>query len=386
MSNKTYDYLIFGASGFTGRLVAEYFQNEYGKNLNWAVAGRNQSKLEEVLTEIGANAPIEILDSSDAASIHAVISKTKVLITTVGPYQLYGSDIVKKCAELGVHYVDLSGEPGWMHYMQEHQSVAKESGARIVHSCGFDSIPSDLGVFFLQQKAIEKYGKPFLTVKCGVRSMVGEFSGGTAASLSATLQSIRKDPNMINILMNPFSLAEGFEGPTQPDGNTVIYDEDFNQWMAPFIMAPINTKNVHRSNKLLSHLYGKDLIYSEMMMAGDGDKGKETADFIASVNPLMGENVPKPGEGPSKESREAGSYDLVFLGVDEINKMQVAVKGNLDPGYGSTSKMIAESGICLLEDCADLPGGIYTTAPAMGNKLIARLEAHDVMHFAEEII
>ena len=386
MSNKTYDYLIFGASGFTGRLVAEYFQNEYGKNLNWAVAGRNQSKLEEVLTEIGANAPIEILDSSDAASIHAAISKTKVLITTVGPYQLYGSDIVKKCAELGVHYVDLSGEPGWMHYMQEHQSVAKESGARIVHSCGFDSIPSDLGVFFLQQKAIEKYGKPFLTVKCGVRSMVGEFSGGTAASLNATLQSIRKDPNMINILMNPFSLAEGFEGPTQPDGNTVIYDEDFNQWMAPFIMAPINTKNVHRSNKLLSHLYGKDLIYSEMMMAGDGDKGKETADFIASVNPLMGENVPKPGEGPSKESREAGSYDLVFLGVDEINKMQVAVKGNLDPGYGSTSKMIAESGICLLEDCADLPGGIYTTAPAMGNKLIARLEAHDVMHFTEEEI
>ena len=386
MSNKTYDYLIFGASGFTGRLVAEYFQNEYGKNLNWAVAGRNQSKLEEVLTEIRANAPIEILDSSDAASIHAAISKTKVLITTVGPYQLYGSDIVKKCAELGVHYVDLSGEPGWMHYMQEHQSVAKESGARIVHSCGFDSIPSDLGVFFLQQKAIEKYGKPFLTLKCGVRSMVGEFSGGTAASLNATLQSIRKDPNMINILMNPFSLAEGFEGPTQPDGNTVIYDEDFNQWMAPFIMAPINTKNVHRSNKLLSHLYGKDLIYSEMMMAGDGDKGKETADFIASVNPLMGENVPKPGEGPSKESREAGSYDLVFLGVDEINKMQVAVKGNLDPGYGSTSKMIAESGICLLEDCADLPGGIYTTAPAMGNKLIARLEAHDVMHFTEEEI
>ena len=386
MSNKTYDYLIFGASGFTGRLVAEYFQNEYGKNLNWAVAGRNQSKLEEVLTEIGANAPIEILDSSDAASIHAAISKTKVLITTVGPYQLYGSDIVKKCAELGVHYVDLSGEPGWMHYMQEHQSVAKESGARIVHSCGFDSIPSDLGVFFLQQKAIEKYGKPFLTLKCGVRSMVGEFSGGTAASLNATLQSIRKDPNMINILMNPFSLAEGFEGPTQPDGNTVIYDEDFNQWMAPFIMAPINTKNVHRSNKLLSHLYGKDLIYSEMMMAGDGDKGKETADFIASVNPLMGENVPKPGEGPSKESREAGSYDLVFLGVDEINKIQVAVKGNLDPGYGSTSKMIAESGICLLEDCADLPGGIYTTAPAMGNKLIARLEAHDVMHFTEEEI
>ena len=173
---------------------------------------------------------------------------------------------------------------------------------------------------------------------------------------------------------------------SQPDGNAVVYDEDFNQWMAPFIMAPINTKNVHRSNKLLSHLYGKDLIYSEMMMAGDGDKGKETADFIASVNPLMGENVPKPGEGPSKESREAGSYDLVFLGVDEINKMQVAVKGNLDPGYGSTSKMIAESGICLLEDCADLPGGIYTTAPAMGNKLIARLEAHDVMHFTEEEI
>jgi len=386
MSNKTYDYLIFGASGFTGRLVAEYFQNEYGKELNWAVAGRNKSKLEQVLAEMKIEAPIEVLDSSNLASIHDAVSKTNVLITTVGPYQLYGSDIVKKCAELGVHYVDLSGEPGWMHYMQEHQSVAKESGARIVHSCGFDSIPSDLGVFFLQQKAMEKYGSPFSTVKCGVRSMVGEFSGGTAASLNATLQSIRKDPNMINILMNPFSLAEGFEGPAQPDGNAVVYDEDFNQWMAPFIMAPINTKNVHRSNKLLSHLYGKDLIYSEMMMAGDGDKGKETADFIASVNPLMGENVPKPGEGPSKESREAGSYDLVFLGVDETNKMQVAVKGNLDPGYGSTSKMIAESGICLLEDCADLPGGIYTTAPAMGNKLIARLEEHDVMHFTEEEI
>ena len=235
MSNKTYDYLIFGASGFTGRLVAEYFQNEYGKELNWAVAGRNKSKLEQVLAEMKIEAPIEVLDSSDLESIHDAISKTNVLITTVGPYQLYGSDIVKKCAELGVHYVDLSGEPGWMHYMQEHQSVAKESGARIVHSCGFDSIPSDLGVFFLQQNAMEKYGSPFSTVKCGVRSMVGEFSGGTAASLNATLQSIRKDPNMISILMNPFSLTEGFEGPAQPDGNVVVYDEDFNQWMAPLL-------------------------------------------------------------------------------------------------------------------------------------------------------
>ena len=385
---RKYDIVIYGATGFTGQLVAEYMVAKAGHGLRWALAGRNLDKLSQVRDATGApeDTPLIVADAADPQSIRAMVSSARCICTTVGPYQLYGSDLVAACAELGTDYVDLSGEPGWMHEMiNMHQSTAQASGARIVHSCGFDSEPFDLGVLFLQQEAIRRFGRPCNRVKGRVRAMNGEFSGGTAASLNATMAALGSNPDLLGVLINPFSLTNGFQGPEQPADNAIYEDESLSQWVAPFIMAAINTKNVHRSNALLGHLYGEDFQYDEMMVAGAGDEGKAVAEFVAGHNPLVGDGVPQPGEGPSRESREAGNYDVLFIGTTpEGDELRAAVTGDMDPGYGSTSKMIAESAVCLVQDCPDLPGGIYTSAPAMGEKLIRRLVDHAGLTFELE--
>lgn len=378
MSEREFDVVVFGASGYTGKLVAEYIQSEYGENgsVKWAIAGRNREKLEGIREELGLSADLSILevDSNDQDSLNAMTSSTKCVLTTVGPYQLYGSNLVESCAKNGTDYVDLTGEPGWMYEMiNAHKEDAEASGARIVFSCGFDSIPFDLGVYFVQQAAKDKFGKPAQHVRGRVKAMNGEFSGGTIASLGATMATLKKKPELIKVLANPFSLTEGFEGPAQLDDSKVLLDEKINMWVAPFVMAPINTKNIHRSNALLDHQYGEDFCYDEMMIAGEGEEGKQIADAMTSANPMGGDNVPQPGEGPSKESREQGNYDVLFFADLGEESIEARVTGDMDPGYGSTSKMIAESAICLIQDCSDLPGGIYTPAPAMGDKLIHRL-------------
>ena len=378
MSEREFDVVVFGASGYTGKLVAEYIQSEYGENgsVKWAIAGRNREKLEGIREELGLSADLSILevDSNDQDSLNAMTSSTKCVLTTVGPYQLYGSNLVESCAKNGTDYVDLTGEPGWMYEMiNAHKETAQASGARIVFSCGFDSIPFDLGVYFVQQAARDKFGKPAQHVRGRVKAMNGEFSGGTIASLGATMATLKKKPELIKVLANPFSLTEGFEGPAQLDDSKVLLDEKLNMWVAPFVMAPINTKNIHRSNALLDHQYGEDFCYDEMMIAGEGEEGKQIADAMTSTNPMGGDNVPQPGEGPSKESREQGNYDVLFFADLGEESIEARVTGDMDPGYGSTSKMIAESAICLIQDCSDLPGGIYTPAPAMGDKLIHRL-------------
>ncbi len=387
-----FDVVIYGATGFTGRLVADYMQAQYGRSVNWAMAGRSAAKLEEVRDLIGADVatPLVVADADDPASLRAMVGRAKVVCTTVGPYQLYGSDLVAACAEAGTDYVDLSGEPGWMHEMiTKHHAAAAKSGARIVHSCGFDSIPFDLGVYFLQAASRDKLGAACARVRCRVRAMNGEFSGGTAASLGATMAALEKNPDLLAVLANPFALAMaetgGFQGPDQPVDNAPYEDATIGMWVAPFIMAPINTKNVHRSNALMGHAYGKDFQYDEMMVTGAGDAGKEMAEFVATANPLAGPDVPKPGEGPSKAAREAGHYDVLFIGTaGDGQEIRVGVVGDMDPGYGSTSKMIAESALCLIADCPDLAGGIYTSAPAMGDKLIARLQANAGLTFKIE--
>lgn len=378
MSEREFDVVVFGASGYTGKLVAEYIQSEYGENgsVKWAIAGRNREKLEGIREELGLSSDLSILevDSNDQGSLNAMTGSTKCVLTTVGPYQLYGSNLVESCAKNGTDYVDLTGEPGWMYEMiNAHKETAQASGARIVFSCGFDSIPFDLGVYFVQQAAKDKFGKPAQHVRGRVKAMNGEFSGGTIASLGATMATLKKKPELIKVLANPFSLTEGFEGPAQLDDSKVLLDEKLNMWVAPFVMAPINTKNIHRSNALLDHQYGEEFCYDEMMIAGEGEEGKQIADAMTSANPMGGDNVPQPGEGPSKESREQGNYDVLFFADLGEESIEARVTGDMDPGYGSTSKMITESAICLIQDCSDLPGGIYTPAPAMGDKLIHRL-------------
>jgi short subunit dehydrogenase-like uncharacterized protein len=387
---KDFDIIVYGASGFTGRLVAEYLAShqEAGEPIRWAMAGRSLEKLAEVRAEMGvpSDVPLVQVDSNDADTVKNLVQSTKCVLTTVGPYQLYGSTIVEACAEHGTDYVDLCGEPGWMHEMiGKYEATAKASGARIVFSCGFDSIPFDLGVYALQNEAKERFGSSASRVKCRVRAMNGEFSGGTAASLNATMAALGTNPALVEVLVNPFSLANGFQGPEQPAGDQPIYDQDRDTWLAPFIMAAINTKNIHRSNALLGHAYGQDFVYDEMMVAGSGAEGEAAAKFIAGHNPLTGDGVPQPGEGPDKASREAGNYDVLFIGeLADGQVLDYSVSGDMDPGYGSTSKMIAQSAICLVRDCTDLQGGIYTPAPAMGAKLIGRLQAHAGLTFKSE--
>ena len=388
MSNlNKYDFVIYGATGFTGKLVVEYAINQYNNNdeISWAIAGRNNEKLEHIQEKY--NLPSEIgkivVDSNDQNSIDEMVSQTKCVLTTVGPYQLYGEKIIKTCISSGTDYVDLCGEPGFMHkIISECSEEAKETGARVVFSCGFDSIPFDLGVLFVQEQVMSKLNKYAPSVRGRVRGMNGEFSGGTAASMKATMAALQSDPELINILVNPHALCDGIQGVQQDDDSRPVYDEELNTWVAPFFMAPINTKNIHRSNKLMNHIYGENFKYNEMWIQGPGEEGKAAAEFISTMNPLG--DAPEPGDGPSRESRENGNYDVLFCADVDGETIKASVSGDMDPGYGSTSKMIAESAVCLVKDCEDLAGGIYTPAASMGKKLIKRLESNAGLTFKLE--
>ena len=387
---KEFDIVVHGATGFTGRLVIEYLLARGDTGLRWAMGGRSLDKLAAVRDEVGAPAstPLVVTDSADPASLAALMTRTRLVLTTVGPYQLYGSALVQACAEHGVDYVDLCGEPAWMRQMIDaHHATAQTSGARIVFSCGFDSIPFDLGVWMLQDQMVKRFGAPAPRVRGRVRKMKGTFSGGTAASLKATMAAAATQPGVLDLLRNPFALTPGFEGPKQPSGNKPMVDEALGAdvWVAPFVMAAINTRNVHRSNFLLQQAWGADFVYDEMLVTGKGEKGKAMADAVAADKSLASDDGPKPGEGPSRAEREAGFYDVLFLATGKSGEtLRVGVQGDRDPGYGSTSKMIAESAMCLLQDASATPGGIWTPASAMGQRLIDRLQAHAGLTFAVE--
>ena len=386
---REFDVVIFGATGFTGKLVAEYFQAEYGNddNVSWAIAGRNESKLQQVKEELGISDSVTsiVADGDDDAALDALTKRTQVVLTTVGPYQIYGEKLLSACVENGTGYTDLCGEPAWMHQMiNKYEDKAKETGANIVFSCGFDSVPFDLGVHYLQQHAKTQTGDVIDYVKGRVRKMQGTFSGGTAASLKATMVAAHKDKSIMAALINPYSLADMENSQKQPDGNKPYYDEALGTWVAPFIMAAINTKNVHRTNYLANYAYGKTFQYDEMLMTGPGEKGEAMANHVAKDKSLASDDGPKPGEGPSKEERENGFYDVVFIGTaTNGDTLAVSVKGDKDPGYGSTSKMIAESALCLVKDVS-LNGGFFTPAAALGDDLIKRLEAKAGLTFAIE--
>jgi len=390
-SSSKFDIVVYGATGFTGQLVAEYLAAQYtGKGApKWAMAGRSLDKLASVRDAIGAPADTSLIvaDASDPDSLKAMVAQANSVLTTVGPYQHYGSELVALCAATGTDYLDLCGEPVWMRQMIDaHEATAKQSGARILFSCGYDSIPFELGVYFCQQTARQVLGAPVARVKGRVRAMKGTLSGGTAASMRAIFSAAANDLSLVALLRNPFALTPGFEGPKQPPGNKPLYDEDMKSWTTPFMMANINTRNVHRSNMLLGFPYGRDFVYDEMVLTGPGEQGEEKARRILAANTSekMGSGGPKPGEGPSKEERENGLYDLVFLGLaPDGRQVRVAVRGDRDPGYGSTSKMIAECAIGLRE-APDVAAGIWTPGAALGDRLIKRLVDHAGLTFSVE--
>ncbi len=386
-ADRPFDIIVYGATGYTGRLVAEYLAHHYqGQSPKWAMAGRSAEKLAEVRDLIGAPAdtPLIVANSDDAASMQALAESARVILTTVGPYQLYGEPLLAACAAAGTDYADLCGEPVWMRQMvDKYHAAAQASGARIAFSSGFDSIPFDLGVLMLQQEAVARHGSPAPRVKCRVRTMLGGFSGGTAASLTATMAAIGKDRSLLQYMTDPFALTPGFSGPAQSRADQPEYDTALQSWAAPFVMAAINTKNVHRTNFLLGHPYGADFVYDEMLLTGPGEAGEAAAKYVAETPMIGGPNDPKPGEGPTREQRDNGHYDLLLRGEwPDGRVLHYGVKGRYDPGYGSTSRMITETGMALLASTA--PGGIGLPGSILGAALAKRLQDHAEIVFALE--
>ncbi len=399
------DIVLWGAAGFVGRLLAGYLWPKYGASgqIRLALGGLDKSELEAVHRDLKADdrLPLIVGNAFDEPFINALTKNTRLVVTTVGPYARYGSSLVAACAANGTDYCDLSGETQWMHRMiNAHQKAAEASGARIVHACGFDSIPSDLGVLFLQTLSQKRFGHPMTDVKMRVKSIRGKLSGGTVASMLNVIEEVRSDPQVAKIAKNPYALApEGMQsGVRQPNVSTFEYDADVESWVAPFVMAAVNTRVVHRSNALMEHAWGTAFRYDEAMMMGRGLTGRiRAAAFAGTLGAFLAGSyftptrflmkktlLPKPGEGPSLEERESGFYKLYFIGKDpKGNELRVTVKGDRDPGYGSTSKMLGEAAVCLFSDIGkkEVSGGFWTPATAMGQKLIDRLTANAGLTF-----
>ena len=403
MSNeREFDLIIWGATGFTGRLVAAYLYDRYGDDpsLKWAVAGRNQAKLKAIRDEVTDDSiGMIIADSDDDASLDAMTKRTKVILTTVGPYGKYGSKLVAACVANNTHYCDLTGEVPWMRQMiDQHHDSAEANGTKIVHTCGFDSIPFDMGVYFMQKEAKARTGHPAKSIKMRVRSLSGGISGGTYASLSDAMEKAAADKRLLKAMVDPYGLnpEDKRNGPDKRDLQSVVYDDTCKSWIFPFVMASINTKVVRRSNALGGYPYGKDFRYDEAMMSGDGIAGRikggtATAGLglilLAKPGSLLKRGIdmvfPKPGEGPDRRKREAGYYNLRFYATLHDDSMAVGkVTGDMDPGYGSTSKMLAECGVCLAKDETPNVAGVLTPSIAMGDALLKRLETNAGLIFS----
>lgn len=400
--DRTYDLVLFGATGFTGQLVAEYLLEHAPDGLRWALAGRNAEKLERVKGELAAHfpaakdLPVEVGDSLDEAAMQRIAQSTKVVCTTVGPYAKYGLPLAGACAAAGTHYCDLTGETQFIRrVIDAHEETAQRTGARIVHCCGFDSIPSDMGTFMLGE-AMKARGGTLSRVQAYFGESSGTFSGGTVASLLNVLDEVKADPKLRRVLGHPYGLnpVNDQKGPDGSDQTGVRYDNDIGMWTAPFVMASINTRIVRRSQALFGHPHGREFRYSEVMSMGKGAKGFTRAAamtgglgaFLAAVNVgparryLENNKLPKPGEGPSREQREAGFFVARFLGWGtDAQGVQVALRGRVegrkDPGYGETAKMLAESAMCLALDELSSEGGVLTPSTAMGTTLLERLRA-----------
>ncbi|MCK6510846.1 saccharopine dehydrogenase NADP-binding domain-containing protein [Myxococcota bacterium] len=401
-AERKYDVILWGATGFTGQLVASYLARQYGTDgtrLRWAMAGRNQQKLTQVRDSLlptpseSAQIPLLQGDSDDLDSLKALAKQTRVICTTVGPYAKYGEKLVAACVEEGTHYCDLTGEPQFIRRMIDaHHDQAQANKVRITHCCGFDSIPSDIGTLLVQEEMHKRHNTYCEEVKYYAGPSSGGFSGGTIASMMVLLEEA-KDKKVRRILGDPYGLNPK-DSPRGPDGSdqmNVRWDADLQRWTAPFVMASINTRIVRRTNALLGFKYGQDFRYSEVMSLPKGWRGwwmGQTVSLgmlgftaVSSIKPLrkllQATILPAPGQGPSPEAQEKGYFTTYLLGKAKEHRLYGFIRGERDPGYGSTAIMLAESAICLAKDQAKLPQqyGILTPATAMGHPLIERLRA-----------
>ena len=392
--DRSFDLVIYGATGFTGALVAEYL-HQTQSGLSWAIAGRSQRKLDLLKDRINApDLETIVADSESSDDMRRLVTSTRVVISTVGPYARFGTPLVEACAAEGTHYCDLTGEPQWMASIFERVSpLAEETGARLIHCCGFDSIPSDLGVFVAQQSMMNKHGLFATKVSGRMGKSKGAVSGGTVASMLLAVEQAVSDPIARKVLNDPYGLypSELSPGSDGPDQRGVRWDDRFESWTGPFVMAAINSKVVRRSNALASLVYGADFSYDEsllvdnrrsgLLMAGGMSIGM-TALAIPPLRRLISKRLPQPGEGPSVSERENGFFEFFVHAhhpTDSEKDVRICVKGKRDPGYGATSRMLAQAGLSLAFDDLDVEGGIWTPASALGNHLVNRLADVDII-------
>ena len=392
--DRSFDLVIYGATGFTGALVAEYL-HQTQSGLSWAIAGRSQRKLDLLKDRINApDLETIVADSESSDDMRRLVTSTRVVISTVGPYARFGTPLVEACAAEGTHYCDLTGEPQWMASIFERVSpLAEETGARLIHCCGFDSIPSDLGVFVAQQSMMNKHGLFATKVSGRMGKSKGAVSGGTVASMLLAVEQAVSDPIARKVLSDPYGLypSELSPGSDVPDQRGVRWDDRFESWTGPFVMAAINSKVVRRSNALASLVYGADFSYDEsllvdnrrsgLLMAGGMSIGM-AALAIPPLRRLISKRLPQPGEGPSVSERENGFFEFFVHAhhpTDSEKDVRICVKGKRDPGYGATSRMLAQAGLSLAFDDLDVEGGIWTPASALGNHLVNRLADVDII-------
>lgn len=399
-----YDLVVFGATSFVGQILTQYLYDTHGVggDVSWAIAGRSQSKLEKLKIRLGPGAAeltLLVADATDEPALQALCMRTRVVVSTVGPYALYGEALIKACVETGTDYCDLAGEVQWIGKMiVRYEAGAKESGARIVHCCGFDSIPSDMGVWFLQQQAQSAFGSVCLDVRMRVKAAKGTLSGGTVASMINIAKEMAADPELRRSMANPFSISPAGHRSKirQPALKVPQFDKTLNSWLAPFVMGAINTRVVHRSNAMQNTRYGQEFTYDEAVMTGRGVKGRLmaygitaalAAFFIGSaVKPTrwaIEKLVPQAGKGPSPDAQQAGFFDIRLVGkTADGRRIITRVKGDRDPGYGATSRMLGEAATCLAFDIPkNRDGGFWTPASLLGQPLLERLVSHAGLSF-----
>ena len=401
---RPFDIIVFGATSFVGEILCRHLVERHGSSgpndsLKWAIAGRSADKLASVITSSGADASLTqiVADARNVDEMNSLVTQARVIVSTVGPYALYGNELVAAAVSAGTDYCDLTGETQWMRRMiDQHHVEAQSTGARIVHACGFDSIPSDLGVWFTQQQAIETFGQPCTSIAMRVKAMNGGASGGTLASVMNVMDEVSDDPSLRKVLANPYALAPAGmrDGVKQVEVLTPKNDAVSGSWVAPFVMASVNTRVVHRSHALLGRPWGADFAYGEAMMTGDGALGAAKAAGVtgglagfmgaAAIGPvrslLATKVLPQPGEGPSPEQQEAGFFDLRFFGsTADGHAITTRVTGDRDPGYGSTAKMLGEAARVLA--ASDVAGGFWTPSTSMGSALVDALTQHAGLEF-----
>ena len=396
--NKKFDLIVWGATGYTGKLVCEYIFKKYKKTtLDWAIAGRNKHKIDGLISSLNLKGiPHFVADSNNKKSLLKLTKMTNTICSTVGPYAKYGTLLVEACIESKTNYCDITGETHWIkEIIDKYHTKAIKNKVKIVHACGFDSIPSDLGVFYAQNKIKENSGKYASKISMRVVSMKGGISGGTIYSFLNIIEESRKNKNIKKVLNNPHGLSPNKDlfDSDEEDLKKIIFDSTSKKWIGPFVMAAINTRIVRRSNYLMDFKYGRDFIYNEALVFGRSILSKFLGYFRLIPIYLISKNknivlksllksfLPKPGQGPKGNSRKNGYFKFRFYIFNNNLKAIVSVNGTGCPGYGSTSKMLAESSICLALDDLPIQNGILTPSVALGNALLKRLEKNADLKF-----